>query len=177
MHHEATFPLTGAREHMAVSIHLKADPLKGDSEVDKHKGEIQIISWNWGAHQTGSAHVAKGESTGKASFQDISLTKFVDKSSPDMMKLLSTGKSIDEATLTMAKAAGDAGSFDYLTIKLKHCIISSINVAGTSGEDRIPENVTLNFAEFSYSYYETSDSNAQGSEGKFAFSIRENKAQ
>ncbi|HET6340230.1 MAG TPA: type VI secretion system tube protein Hcp [Polyangiales bacterium] len=160
---------------MATNIHLKVDKIDGDSEVDKHKKEIQISSWSWGATQSGNNHVAKGGTRGKASFHDIQVTKFMDKSSPSLMKYLSTGDDIAEITLAMTKAAGESGSFDYVAIKLKQCIVSSISIQGTTGDDRVSESVTFNFADFEYKYVETTDKNTAGTPTEFKYSIQQTK--
>ena len=50
---------------MAVDIFLKLDPLKGESLDNKHKDEIDILSWGWGMTRpvpsTGAAAAAPGK--------------------------------------------------------------------------------------------------------------------
>ncbi len=40
---------------MAVDAFLKMD-VKGESVVDGHEDEIQLLSWSWGMSQTGTTH-------------------------------------------------------------------------------------------------------------------------
>ena len=41
---------------MAVDAFLKLGDLKGESPVDGHEDEIQVLSWNWGMTQAGTTH-------------------------------------------------------------------------------------------------------------------------
>ncbi len=101
--------------------------------------------------QPGSAHVAKGAGTGKVNIQDLSFTHYADSSSPKLMGFCCSGAHLATAILTISKAAGDEAMV-YQKIKLTDVIVSSISTGGSSGEDRLTENVTLNFGKFEYEY-------------------------
>ena len=89
---------------MAVDMFLKLDGIKGEASDDKHKGEIDVLAWSWGASQSGTMHVGQGGGGGKANFQDLSVTKWVDKSSHALLKAVATGQHVKEAMLTVRKA-------------------------------------------------------------------------
>ena len=78
---------------MAVDITLKIDGVDGESKIDGHEGEIDVLAWSWGHEsQSGSMHVGGGGGAGKANIQDVSLTKYVDKASTNLIrKLLQRG--------------------------------------------------------------------------------------
>ncbi|MFO1434480.1 MAG: type VI secretion system tube protein Hcp [Candidatus Competibacteraceae bacterium] len=135
---------------MAVDMFIKIGDIKGESRDDKHKDEIDVLAWSWGMSQTGTTHIGGGGGTGKVSVQDLSLTKFVDKASPNLIKFCCTGKHYDQALLTVRKAGGTP--VEYLKITLKEVLVSSVSTGGSGGEDRLTENVTLNFAEFKVEY-------------------------
>ena len=46
---------------MAVDYFLKIDGIVGESKDSKHRGEIDLMSWSWGASQTGSSSAGGGE--------------------------------------------------------------------------------------------------------------------
>ncbi len=71
---------------MAVDMFLKLDGVTGESADSKHKNEIDILSWSWGASQSGTTHMGSGGGGGKVSVQDLHLTKYLDKSSPTLFK-------------------------------------------------------------------------------------------
>lgn len=135
---------------MAVDMFLKIDDVEGESADAEHGKEIEVLSWSWGMAQSGSTHSGSGGGTGKVDVQDVSLTKYVDKSSPVLMKMCCNGKHFKEAVLVVRKA-GEA-ALEYIKITMKEGLISAVTLGGTQGEERVTENVTLNFAMFEAEY-------------------------
>jgi type VI secretion system secreted protein Hcp len=158
---------------MAVDMFLQLDGIKGESKDDKFKESIDILAWSWGVSNSGSAHMGGGQGTGKANFQDISFTKYVDKSTPDIMYACSSGKHVPKATLTVRKA-GDK-PLDYMIIKLDDILVSSISTGGGKGEERLTENITLNFAKVSLEYWTQAASGAKDKNALFGWDIPANK--
>lgn len=135
---------------MAVDMFLKLDDVKGESRDDKHKDAIDVLAWSWGMNQSGTTHMGGGGGAGKVSVQDLSITKYLDKASPNLMQGNCTGKHYKQALLTVRKA-GDK-PLEYLKITMKEVLVASISTGGSGGEDRLTENITLNFAEFKVEY-------------------------
>lgn len=149
---------------MAVDMFLKITSAEGDvsgeSNDSQHGGEIDILAWNWGLSQSGSTHMGKGGGSGKVNVQDLSFTKYVDKSSPTLLKLCCKGTHLKECLLTVRKAGGDP--VEYLKLKLTDCIVSSITSGGSGGADRVTENISLNFAKFNFEYTPQESDNTAG---------------
>jgi type VI secretion system secreted protein Hcp len=135
---------------MAMDIFLKIGDLKGESLDDKHKDEIHALAWSWGISQSGTTHAGPGGGAGKANFQDISFTHYIDKVSPNLMLACANGKHFSEAHLVVRKAGEKP--LEYLKIKMEDVIITSVTTGGSGGEDRLTENVSLNFAKFKVEY-------------------------
>lgn len=135
---------------MAVDMFLKIDDVKGESYDDKHKGEIDVLSFSWGMTQSASAHVGGGSGAGKVNVHDLSITKYVDKSSPTLMLATCTGKAYKEATLVVRKAGEKP--LEYIKLTMKDVLISSLSTGGSGGEDRLVENMSLNFGEYKMEY-------------------------
>jgi type VI secretion system secreted protein Hcp len=135
---------------MAVDMFIKLEGIKGESVDHKHKDEIDVLAWSWGMSQSGTTHQGPGAGSGKVNVQDLSLTKYVDKASANLMKFCCKGTHIKEAVLTVRKA-GDK-PLEYVIITMKDAIISSLSTGGSGGEDRLTENVTLNFAHVKTAY-------------------------
>lgn len=136
---------------MAVDMFLKVEGIKGESQDSKHKEEIDVLAWSWGMSQSGTMHSGSGGGAGKVSVQDISITKYIDRSSPTLMKMCCSGKHVATAKLTVRKAGGD-NPVEYIQITLNKVLVSSISVGGSGGEDRLTENISLNFASFKLDY-------------------------
>ena len=159
---------------MAVDMFIKIGDIKGESQDDKHKDEIDVLAWSWGASNSGSTHVGGGSGAGKANFQDISFTKYIDKSSPILLQHCATGKHIGEAKLICRKAGGT--QMEYIMIHMKDLIVSSVSTGGSGGEDRLTENVTLNFGSFHVKYTEQLKTGGAGAVPEFKYDIAANKA-
>ncbi len=130
---------------MAVDMFLKLADVPGESKDAEHEGEIDILAWSWGMTQSGSFHHGGGGGSGKVNVQDVSITKYIDKSTPNLMKACANGKHFADATLYVRKAGEKP--LEYLRIEMKQVLVSSVSTGGSGGEDRLTENVTLNFAE------------------------------
>lgn len=135
---------------MAVDMFLKIDGIKGESKDSSKKDEIDVLAWSWGMSQSGSMHMGGGGGSGKVSIQDVSFTKYVDRSSPNLMKACCKGDHVKEAILTVRKAGSNP--VEYIVIKMHGVLISSVSTGGSGGEDRLTENVSLNFAKVELDY-------------------------
>jgi type VI secretion system secreted protein Hcp len=135
---------------MAVDMFLKIDDVKGESQDDKHKDEVDVLAWSWGMSQSGTTHMGGGGGAGKVSVNDISITKYIDKSSPNLMLACCNGKHYKQALLTVRKAGEKP--LEYIKLTMKEVIVSSLSTGGSGGEDRLTENLTLNFAEYKIEY-------------------------
>ena len=137
-------------------IFLKIDGLKGESLDDSHKDEIDVLDWKWGLEQTGTAHVGMGGGAGKVRVKDLSVTKHVDKATPELFKACCNGKVFKEATLTVRKAGEKP--LEYLKIKMsdvqisKMEIDSKMEIAGNGNEDFLTEYVSLHFDQVEVEY-------------------------
>ena len=102
--------------------------------------------------QSGSTHSGTGSGSGKVAVQDISITKPLDKSSPNLIKMCCQGTHFKTATLIIRKAGGKK-PVDYLQDRDDaRTHITSISTGGAGGEDEITEQITLNFGAFKLEY-------------------------
>jgi type VI secretion system secreted protein Hcp len=158
---------------MAVDMFVKIGDIKGESRDDKHKGEIDVLAWSWGMSQTGSGHTGGGAGTGKVQVNDLSLTKYIDMASPDLMLACCNGKHYNEAKLTVRKAGENP--LEYLVITMSDVIITGVQTGGSGGEDKLTENVTMNFAKVKVDYTEQTSTGAKGATPKMGWDIEANK--
>lgn len=135
---------------MSVDAFLKLGDVKGEAVVKGHEDEIQVLSWSWGMSQMGTTHRGTGGGAGKVDVQDMTIVKYVDTASPNVTMACCNGKHFPEAKLTLRKAGETP--LDYLTITMTDLIVTSVSYGGSSGDENVVENVTLNFAKFKTSY-------------------------
>lgn len=135
----------------SVDYFLKLDGIPGESEDSTHKGEIDVLSWSWGATQTGTMAYGGGGGAGKVSMQDFHFTMRVNKASPKLMLCCASGEHVKKATL-VARKAGKTQQ-EFLTIKFTDCLVSSFQTGGTGSGDPLPvDQISLNYAKIEYEY-------------------------
>jgi type VI secretion system secreted protein Hcp len=150
--------------------------IKGES-IDKDqgpKGDIDVLAWSWGMSQSGTTHMGGGGGSGKASFQDLSFTKYVDSATNALMTALAKGTHVDKVEL-MVRKAGE-GQKKYIFITMEQVLVTSISTGGSGGEDRLTENVTLNFAKVNFAYTPQNAKGTVAGDKTFAYDIAGNAA-
>lgn len=160
---------------MALDMFLKmSNGISGESKDDAKAtvGDIDVLAWSWGASQSGTFHSGGGGGAGKANVQDISLTKWIDKASPPIQLACLAGTHLTECVLSVRKA-GDK-PYVYLQITMTKCLISSVSTGGSGGEDRLTENISINFAKVKVEYFEQSDTGSVKSAGTYTYDIEAN---
>jgi type VI secretion system secreted protein Hcp len=157
---------------MAGDIYLKLGDIKGESQADGHKDEIEIMSWSWGSTQTGSTQSITGSTAGKVNVHDLTITKLVDVSTPNIFSSVSGGTSHKEAMLVCQKSAG-AGKppVPYLKIKLGNVLVSSHSIGGTGGSNETTETITLNFGKVEITYTQQTPEGTAGKATPVAHNI------
>jgi type VI secretion system secreted protein Hcp len=133
---------------MASDIFAKLGDIKGESIDDKHKDEIEVLSFSWGVSNAGSMGHGTGGGEGKATFHDLSFTHKFDKASPVLMQACATGVHLKEATITFRKAG--KGQQEFLVVKMNDVIVTSVTQGGAS--DGASENVSIGFAKVNVEY-------------------------
>jgi type VI secretion system secreted protein Hcp len=152
-----------------ADMFLKLTNIKGESIDAKHPDEIEVLSWSFGASQSGSAHSGTGSGTGKVEIQDVTITHYVDSASTDLLKHLTNGKHIDDGLLTVRKAGGTA--VEYFKFKMEQVMVTHISNGGGAGQDRVTENVTLNFRKFTQTYTPQDDKGSPKPASNFTWDI------
>ncbi len=104
--------------------------------------------------------MGSGAGAGKVSVQDISFTQYIDKSSPTLMLFCCNGKHMKKGKLIVRKAGEKP--LEYLTVELEDILVSHVSTGGSHGEDRLTENVTLNFGKFKLEYTPQQENGAGG---------------
>lgn len=159
---------------MSQDIYLILDGIDGESTDSEYEGAINVLSFSWGVTQSGTTHMGTGGGSGKCDVQDLSITKYIDKASPTLMLAVMTGKHFKEATL-MVRKAGET-PLTYVKILMESLIITSVSTGGSGGEDRLTENITLNFGKVSFVYVPQLAEGTGDAEIEIIYNIAENVA-
>ena len=135
---------------MAFDCFLKLGDIEGESKDNTYSDWIDVLSWSWGLSQSGTMGMGGGGGAGKVNVQDLSITKYLDKSSTNCYLKCCSGKHYPDAKLIVRKAGENP--VEYMKITMEEVLISSISSGGSGGEDRVTENVTMNFAKVKVEY-------------------------
>jgi len=136
---------------MAVDMFLKLESVEGESQDANHAGEIDVLSFSWGARQSGTGHLGGGSTGGKVEVQNLSITKYVDRSTPVLFFMCCSGEHLPKAELFVRKAGGKA-PVEYYVVTMEDLIVTSVEKGAGSDQDRVTETVTLNFARVKIDY-------------------------
>jgi type VI secretion system secreted protein Hcp len=158
---------------MASDIFAKIGDIKGESLDDKHKGEIEVLSWSWGVTQSGTMAHGGGGGEGKANFNDFNFTHHIDKASPVLLKACATGEHIKEATVTVRKAG--KGQQEFLIIKMNDIIITGVAPSGAGDGAATAEHVALQFAKVDLEYKPQKQDGSLDAGVHFKYDIKGNK--
>src|SRR5258705_13612516 len=93
---------TGMGSH--ADMFLKIDGVEGESLDDKHKNEVELLSFSFGATQPGSAGHGGGSGVGNGHGHDFQFFKDFDKASPKLFQACPLGQHTPKGTLARPKA-------------------------------------------------------------------------
>lgn len=162
---------------MAYDMLLQIDGIPGESKISGFEKQIDVLAWSWGESQAGTFHTGGGGGAGKVNVQDLSATKWVDIASPLLLLYCATGQHIPKAVLTVRKSGGKAGSdaLPYVVITMEKLMVTSVSTGGSGGEDRLTENISLNFAKCSVKYSQQDDQGVEEAAKTFNWDVEANK--
>jgi type VI secretion system secreted protein Hcp len=160
---------------MSVDMFIKIEKIAGESADAAHAGEIDVLSWSWGATQSATTHSGSGGGSGKVHVQDLTFTKRIDKASPALFAYCCSGMHLADALLIVRKAGGDA-PVDYVKVKMEEVLISSYTTGGVGQSDELHETVTLNFGRVTFEYTPQAAKGTKAASIPKGWDIAKNKA-
>ena len=158
----------------AVEIYLRLDDgeIEGESQSINHQDEIDILTGNWDLSNTGTTQSGPGSGDGEAIFQDLTLIKYTDLSTTELIHKAASGDRIDDGVLTFATLISGVEQ-PILTLSMKDILVTSHVMGALGGEDRLTETFSLNFAEFGFKAYSYEDDGSLADESTATWNIVE----
>jgi type VI secretion system secreted protein Hcp len=124
--------------------------INGETLDDKHKGEIEVLSWSWGMQ--GKPSLGGGGASGKATIRELKIVKRVDKASTALMSALRSNEVIKEAVLTLRKTGKTQLEYLKITIQQGRIVSLDIEAGDTSGSSTLIERVSFSFNKIDVEY-------------------------
>lgn len=146
----ATAAAGGSGDMFLMVKGAKTGVIKGESQDEQHKGEIDVLSWSWGIQAKSS--LGGGLSAGNASMHDLKVVKRVDSASTALMSALRSNEPVQKAVLTLRKAG--KGQLEYLKITIEQGRVTSLTIAAgdTEGGADVLEHVSFSFNKITIDY-------------------------
>jgi type VI secretion system secreted protein Hcp len=154
----------------AVDYFINIDGIPGESQDDKHRNEIEVEAWSWGATNS----VGGGGGAGKVNMSDLVFTSRISKASPQLMLACASGKHIKNAVLTARRTGGT--EFEFLNLTLSDVVVSSFRTGDEGEGDGGPvDSVSLNFSQIEFEYRSMKPDGSVGDSAKAGWDVRQNK--
>jgi len=134
---------------MAVDYFLKLDGIQGESQDEKHKNEIQVLSWSWGAANVSSVSGTGGSGAGKVDMSDVSMMLNFDKSTPKFFKAICAGTHIASGELAAIKAGGNGKP--YLKVDFKELFVTGLQMSAAGEVPAVSLSFTYDEIKIDYS--------------------------
>lgn len=156
---------------MATDYFMKIDGIEGESEDEKHKKQIQILSFSWAASNVSSVAGTGGSGAGKANLSDLNINMNFDKSTPELFKNLTKGTHFKTGTLEAIKSGAEQKP--YLKVDFKELFCTGLSISASSEIPSVSASFSYNEIKIDYSAQ-----NEQGNlvtTGAVTYNIKENK--
>jgi type VI secretion system secreted protein Hcp len=122
---------------MAFDAFLKLDGIPGESYDDKHKNEIDILSFSLG--------VTRPNERQRPRIKDFQIVKYIDAASPLLFDAACEGRVIEQALFSLRQAGGKV-DVEFYKITFENVVVTNIQPGGSTGGDTRPlEQVSLDF--------------------------------
>ncbi len=148
---------------MAVDMFLKIEGVDGESTDDKHKKEIEILSFSWGVSQqrSASASSAGSLSSQRADFHDFSVVKAIDAASPKLLLACADGTHLKSIRLELCRSGGDKQP--YMEYKFTDVIVTNFKPGGSGHGEALPlEEVSFAYGKAEWAYTQTKVEGGRG---------------
>lgn len=148
---------------MAFDAFLKIEGIEGESTDDKHKGEVEVLSYSWGATQRASASASSAGSitSERADFHPFTIVKALDKASPKLYLSCASGEHLKSVRLELCRAGGDKQP--YMEYKMTDVIVTSVRPGGSGQGESVPlEEVSFSYGKIEWKYTQTKVEGGKG---------------
>ncbi len=157
------------------SYYLELSGIKGESTANKDSNAIDVDYFAFGDEASTNRLGAGGAGAGRVHFDDLTIKKDIDSSSPQLFEDSASGQHIQKAVLIAVKDEG-ASQQEYLKITLSNVVVSSYQVESQqpAGDGEV-ETVTLEFQQINYQYEAQNADGSSSTPSTVSWNISENK--
>jgi type VI secretion system secreted protein Hcp len=152
---------------MSYTALLKIDGIKGDADIESHKGEIEVLAVSHGVQAprklTGpqqSASVADHKD------QDLVVTSTMGIGSPKLFEAAVTGKHFPKAVVTFLSVSPSGKVSEFMIITMSDVVVSSIVPVAhdtyANSEPAPMQDMTLNYGKIEWEFKPIEEAKSTG---------------
>ncbi len=151
---------------------MRVDGIEGEATERNHAKWSNIASFSWGATNSGGLAMGGGGGAGKVQFNQVMVTKTIDKATPKLAQVLAEGRHLAKVEFDFTR--GGRAEFAYLKVTLMDVTVSTETIAVASAADPGVEHVGFNFAKVEIEYKEQKADGSAGPPVKFGWDVKQN---
>lgn len=152
--------------------YLTVEGVTGESQRDGHEGEIELLSFSFGASNPSSIGVGSGGGVGAVDIHSFTFEKHTDAASADLFKHCCSGKHFPTAKVTLYKAGGTGGPLDYLIFDFEEVYVDNIQWSGSEGSGVPTEVAAFSFGKVVVTYNQQDSAGAKSGSFMGSWDIR-----
>jgi len=132
---------------MGYTTYLKMDGVTGECAEEAHRGWLAVDSFN---HSVSGA-LPQG---GAAALADLSIAKFVDRTTPLLARATVEGRMFPEAVIELCRTDGTKARFLELRLSRVRVTMHTLSGGGPQADVQTPyENFMLGFEKIEWNYF------------------------
>jgi type VI secretion system secreted protein Hcp len=155
-----------------AAAYIKFDGVDGEAQDRDHRSWSELISFSQSQLVPTDAFTSRA--TGRVVFEDIVITKELDKASPKLAEAVAKGKVFPTVVIHWARVVADGTAQTYYTYELKNVQVTSYSIGGSTQSDPVPtETLSLNFEEIKVTYTESSETGQAKGNVEYSWKVEE----
>ena len=155
-----------------MAAYIKFDGVDGEEQDKDHKNWTPITSFSQALHKQGSGATSTARRRGDTVFEDVVVTKLIDKSTPKIAEAVAKGKVFPKVEIHVTASYTDSGRVTYYAYELKDVLVTSYHISGSS-DDKPMENISLNFEEIKVTYTECDNKGKKKGSTDYSWKVAE----
>ncbi len=142
---------SAVRAPAAIDMFAKLDGLEGESTDAAHHGWIDLVSFSHGMSAPAGSMTGGGRTAGKATADELTVTKAIDKTTPMLNRACCRGEHFRRLTLECAQPSDHRV---FLVLTFEDVLVTAVSASGTASapESRPMETVKFAFSRITWEY-------------------------
>lgn len=137
---------------MAANLYLKIDGITGESTDAEHTGWIEVdnVSFSVSQPKSATASTGGGHTAERCEITDVICTKLADVSTPQLLQLCASGKTVARAKFEFVRSDG-AMPVTYFEIDMENVLIARVAPSVSAGS-LMSDSLSLKFSKVRWRY-------------------------